>query len=153
MVGVLVSGQLFLVFDIDRRLWHWKVITLNLSDELGQVFLGLQGQLDVVLLADEKLKGNGSRGFKVTWEADWNVDCQDINGPLDSLCNKGRQHAVASKHIELHQSVEHVLAATGVEGELRERRVPLSGLNVEWLLTRDPCWSVRRQHPRMRSWP
>jgi hypothetical protein len=75
MVGVLVSGQLFLVFDIGRRLWHWKVVTLNLGDELGQVFLGLQGQLNVVLLADEKLKGNGSRGFKVTWEADWNVDC------------------------------------------------------------------------------
>jgi hypothetical protein len=51
------------------------VVTLNLGDELGQVFLGLQGQLNVVLLADEKLKGNGSRGFKVTWEADWNVDC------------------------------------------------------------------------------
>lgn len=96
------------------------MVTVNLGDEFGKVFLGLQSQLDVVLLTDKKLKGNGSRGFKVTWEADWNVNCKNINGPLDSLDNKGRQHAVALEHIELHQSVKHVLAATGVEGELRE---------------------------------
>lgn len=41
MVGVLVSGQLLFVLDVGRRFWNWKVVTLNLGDKLGEVFLAL----------------------------------------------------------------------------------------------------------------
>ena len=77
------------------------------------------------LAADKALKRHlgGLVGIGI-WEANWDVNCEDVIAGLELLRDQRRQNAVSAKHFHLKQTVEAVLSARRVESELRVGGLP-----------------------------
>lgn len=97
-----------------------QVFELDLGNELSEVLVLIEGLLDLLLLKQQELDGDGRGlvGVRVVCEADRDVHCEHVVCLLQLFHHARAQEAVSPQHLHLEQTVEAVLSTRGVEREL-----------------------------------